>query len=278
MRKIPWARLCIALLSFGLACTTLASEKIEAKRVLFIGNSLTYVNSLPAIFELTAQAQPGAPRYRADMYVRGGARLSELAQEPKLNKLIDSGVYQIVVLQERGGDVLCLREASGTVGDAREACDRMTAAHLKLARQAHEHGARVLYMGTYQSAPSFSQMLVSAEAELGHEMGAPAMEISETLRNLQRQHGDFPWLYADNSHPGIATTTLMALRMYQALHPGEPLKPYALCTSSKLYSNHLGEHTFVAHDELTVEVGPRRCLLSETQTGAIIDALSSPAG
>lgn len=274
----PWRKARVALLALLLALTAMASAKdLTEQRVLFIGNSLTYVNSLPVIFELTAQAQAGSPRYRADMYVRGGARLSELAQEPKLNELLDSGVYQIVVLQERGGDVLCLRETSGTVGDARETCDHMTAAHLKLARQAREHDARVLYMGTYQSASRFSQMLVSAEAELGHEMRAPALEISETLRNLQQQHVDFPWLYADNSHPGIATTALMALRLYQALHPTEPLKPYALCTGSELYTNHLGNRIFVTHDDLTAKAGPTHCLLSEAQTGAIIDALSTPA-
>ncbi|RAO77160.1 hypothetical protein [Dyella jiangningensis] len=273
-----WRNACVALLTLLLTSTSMASARGDTEqRVLFVGNSLTYVNSLPVIFELTAQAQSGSPRYRADMYVRGGARLSELAQEPKLNALLDSGVYQIVVLQERGGDVLCLREASGTEEDARERCNHMTAAHLTLARQAREHGARVLYMGTYQSVSRFSQMLVSAEAELGHKMGAPALEISETLRSLQQQHADFPWLYVDNSHPGIATTALMALRAYQALHPDEPLKPYALCTGIELYTNHLGDRTFVTHDDLKAKAGPRRCLLSEAQTGAIIDALSTPA-
>jgi hypothetical protein len=276
--RTSWRKVCIALLTLLLASTAMASVKdAKEQRVLFVGNSLTYVNSLPVIFELTAQAQDGSPRYRADMYVRGGARLSELAQEPRLNELLDSGVYRIVVLQERGGDVLCLRETSGAVDDARETCDRMTAAHLKLARQAREHGAQVLYMGTYQSVSRFSQMLVSAEAELGHEMGAPALEISETMRDLQQQHADFPWLYTDNNHPGIATTALMALRVYQALHPSEPLKPYALCTGIELYTNHLGDRTFVTHDDLTAKVGPTHCLLSEAQTGAIIDAMSTPA-
>lgn len=278
MRKTTWRKTCWALLLSLFAGAAMANGNATEQRVLFVGNSLTYVNSLPAIFELTAQAQPGAPRYRADMYVRPGARLSELAQQPRLNQLLDSGVYQVVVLQERGGDVLCLREPGGTVGDAQQACGRMTAAHLKLAREAREHGARVLYMGTYQSMPAFSQMLVSAEAELGRRMGAPALEVSETLRGLQQQHADYPWLYADNSHPGIATTALMALRTYQALHPGVPLKPYALCTNSQLFGNHLGDRSLVTHDELTAKAGPAHCLLSEAQTGAIIGALATPAG
>ncbi|WP_201313934.1 SGNH/GDSL hydrolase family protein [Dyella sp. EPa41] len=273
--KSVW-RIMVLTLLLSSAVAAIARGATE-QRVLFIGNSLTYVNSLPAIFELTAQAQASAPRYRADMYVRGGARLSELAQEPQLNQLLTSGIYQIVVLQERGGDVLCAQETGGKVDDTRETCDRMTTAHLKLARLAREHGARVLYMGTYQSVPRFSQMLVRAEAQLGDEMGVPALEISETLRSLQQQYADYPWLYADNSHPGIATTTLMALRVYQALHPGHPLKPYALCTASKLYTNHLGERTFVTHDALTAKAGPAHCLLNEAQTGAIIEALA-PSG
>lgn len=275
--KAMWRKTCTVALTLLLSFATVAcANDATEHRVLFVGNSLTYVNSLPVIFELNARAQSGTPRYRADMYVRPGARLWELAQDRKLNQLLDSGAYQIVVLQERGGDVLCLKEPSGTVGEERESCDRMTSVHLKLARQVREHGARVLYMGTYQSVARFSQMLVRAEAELGDAMGVPALPISETLRSLRQQHADFPWLYTDNTHPGIATTALMALRVYQALHPSARLKPYALCTDVKLYANHLGDRTFVTHDDLAAKSGSARCLLSEMQTGAIIDALSAP--
>jgi len=116
-RKTLWA----LMLFLGMSGAVIAEPAVQ--RVLFIGNSLTYVNSLPAIFEQVAQAQPGGMRYRADMYVRGGATLAQHDKEPALHALLDSGNYQVVVLQERGGNDLCVRPANHWHGDETSCVD-----------------------------------------------------------------------------------------------------------------------------------------------------------
>jgi hypothetical protein len=276
--KIRWYRTAHRAL-FILLCMIGAAHAREPaeQRVLFIGNSLTYVNSLPAIFELVANAQPGSPRYRADMYVRGGASLTELDQDPQLQALLDSGDYQVVVLQERGGNDLCIHAPAYEVYRD-EHCDALIATHLKLARQARAHGATVLYLGTYQSLPNVSALQVSAEMELSTRMAASYVEISDTLRRQQVAHPGLPWLYADRSHPGIATTTLMALRAYQALDHGRTPRPFRLCSASSLYTTRLRGHAFVPHEELTEPAGPSQCLLEEAQMRLITDALDDGQG
>lgn len=267
-----WREAAWALVLFLCFTRSVAATETTVQRVLFVGNSVTYVNSLPVIFEQVAQGQPGSRRYRADMYVRGGATLSQLAKEPALHELLDSGAYQVVVLQERGGDVLCLHpESPWQRGDV--SCADLIATHVALADEARAHHARVLYLGTYQGQPDVSRELVSVEAGLSGKMGAPYLEISESLRRMQRDHPAFPWLYEDHAHPGVALTALMALGTYQALHIDQPLHAFDLCSKADLYTTRLRGRTFVDHDDLTAAVRPERCLLDRVQMQAIIDGL-----
>ncbi|WP_430391167.1 SGNH/GDSL hydrolase family protein [Dyella sp. 20L07] len=262
------------MFSLVLAGPVLADSTTEMQRVLFVGNSLTYTNSLPAIFELTAQAQAGSPNFRADMYVRGGATLTELDKDAQLHALLDSGVYQVVVLQERGGNDLCVN-GKGALEQADPDCEQLVATHIKLADEARTHGASVLYLGTYQTQAYVSNLLVNAEQGLSTQMAASYLEISESLRRQRELHPALPWLYTDNAHPGIATTTLMALRVYQALHPDQALVAFDLCTTSNLYTTKLRGHPFIDHDEMTAPTEPRQCLLDKAQLQVLTQAVKA---
>jgi hypothetical protein len=265
---------CLLLPIFVEASVASATEQ-STHRVLFVGNSLTYTNSLPAIFELAAHAQPGSPNYSADMFVRGGATLRELEQNEQLHDLLTSATYDLVILQERGGDDLCL-QAERNPSFAGDDCEKLIAAHKDLAALAQQHGATVLYLGTYQTWSKVSPLLVDAERSLSQQMGAAYVEISNSMLQLRKLDPDLPWLYADNNHPGIATTTLMALRILQTLHHGQTPAPFDLCTASGLYTTKLKGHNFVTHEELTAPDEPKRCLLSETQMRTITDYLATP--
>ena len=65
----------------------------------------------------------------------------------------------------------------------------------------------------------------------------------------------------------------MALRVHQAIDPGQALHAFALCTTADLYTTRLRGHAFVTHDEMTAATKPERCLLDQAQTQAIIDGL-----
>lgn len=145
-----------------------------ASDVLFIGNSLTYTNDLPAVAEAVS-----AGTLQADMFVRPGATLSELLGDQRLGHLVASGRYEMLVVQERGGDVLCLHGAKPSLSAA---CAQMQSAHLDLARVAREAGAKVVYLGTYQPLPAASMALVKAEGQLSDLMGAQYAQISERMR------------------------------------------------------------------------------------------------
>ena len=86
---------CLALLPFANEAFT-QGQKI---RVLFIGNSLTFVNDLPHMVADLARSRH--VDMECDMYAPGGHTFFEHAADPLLRAKIDQGTWDFVVLQEQ---------------------------------------------------------------------------------------------------------------------------------------------------------------------------------
>jgi hypothetical protein len=249
------------------ACTGTGTGVVKnSQRILLVGNSIIYTNNLPAVFAQIVRAQPYETEYHIDMFARGGATLTEWAREPRLLDAVASGRYDIVVLQERGGDDLCVLDSQNRKKDD---CQVLIDSHIRLASLAREHGVRVLYLGTYQSMPKISKELVRAERELSTMMNAEYIEISERWQGLRQSQPQFPWLYADNGHPGIAMTALMGVALYETLS-GHVVQPFDLCLGAELYTPKWRHEGIAADTETVVDVQPSHCWLDRAQMDAII--------
>jgi hypothetical protein len=77
----------------------LANSDRAGLRVLFVGNSLTYENSMPALVHRLAAADPGARPVFAVQYVAPAWRLSKAARDRPLDRLL-ARHWDVVVLQE----------------------------------------------------------------------------------------------------------------------------------------------------------------------------------
>lgn len=276
-RAIARGLLVVALAIHGPACATATSPAPPVQRVLFIGNSVTYTNNLPARFAELARAQGGEARFEVDLLARGGATLAQFADDPVAVERITSGDYAAVVLQERGGDDLCVLDAADR---AMPDCQRGIDAHVRLASMARDHGAVVAYLGTYQFVPGASQALVAAERELAEQMHARHLSLSERLRVAREGAPDLPWIDADGAHPGVATTELMAALLYDSLS-GSPPKPATVCTTSASYPPGWKHAGLVSHRELLSPVSAERCLLDARQMKRVLRAAeydAAPAG
>src|SRR5574342_386010 len=75
------------------------SEDPECTRVLFIGNSYTFVNDLPGMFAGLASA--GGHRVETEVEAEGGWMLSDHAQSKATRNKIKSSNWSFVVLQEQ---------------------------------------------------------------------------------------------------------------------------------------------------------------------------------
>jgi hypothetical protein len=93
--------LALALSLFLAACSILGSEPAQYEtHVLFIGNSHTFTNDVPSMFESMARA--GGYSVKADMVAHGGWTMLDHAQSSETIEEIRSTEWDYVVLQEQG--------------------------------------------------------------------------------------------------------------------------------------------------------------------------------
>lgn len=93
-------RVCILILFTTLSFVLKSQESIK---VLFVGNSYTYVNDLPTI--LTQLAQSNNKTILATSYTSGGARFMTHWQNENLKQEIKNGNYDIMILQGQSQEV-----------------------------------------------------------------------------------------------------------------------------------------------------------------------------
>lgn len=165
-----------------------------------------------------------------DGFTRPGARLQDDLRDSTLRRLLRDGRYDVVVFQERGGDAVC---APGDACEGNAPASPTLRASLLLADAAREGGARVYYLGTYQRVPKVVPWLVRGERQIARRMNAGYIELGAEWLALQARHPEMEWLASDGTHPGQATTALMALRTWKVVMGRAPVR--VPCVTGPLY-------------------------------------------
>jgi hypothetical protein len=207
--------------------TALARGDQPGLRVLFVGNSFTFKNSLPALVHDLAAGDPGGPPIFSVEYAAPGWSLHEAAQDGGLAKLLREVRWDVVVLQEKSW-LLSLPE------------DRWRGTTYPFARDLREKiaasGARPLLfmtwgyvLGDRSNVPhdTYAAMqvrLAEGYSKLGAELGAgvtPAgLAWAEALR---RKPGLDLWA-DDARHPGRNGSYLTACVFYAVLTGRDPAR------------------------------------------------------
>lgn len=194
------------------ACSNLPSPPT---RVLFVGNSLVYTGNLPAVLDALGDANGRS--IHSEMLVKGGATLRHRVEDDSAGAALAKGHYDYVVLQERGGDLICRGARSC------ETARVSTEALQSLAATAREHGATPLFLGTYQPLPSASEALLEEEAKAAAAASVPLIPLSGLYTQALASNPDLPWHDADGMHPGRQLQLLAAVLLYRELigeYPG----------------------------------------------------------
>lgn len=222
--------LLLSLLVAGMQVPAGAMQAAAPQRVLFVGNSLTYVGNLPATFAALANAND--QRVHSAMIVQGGATLEQRVADGSVRQALASYRPAVLVLQERGGELLC--------GAGEAACQASRQAVQALAAAGRQSGARVLLLGSYQAHPRASAAIVEAERAAALQAGIGYVEISESLRRLSTGAGALAWYDADGMHPGPALTLLDAMQLYRALFGVPPARGFEV--AAPVYAVRSGLH------------------------------------
>jgi len=227
------AGLAALLVAFSLASckkAPAAPQRIPAVpklRVLFVGNSLTFVNDLPALTAGLAKARNSKMEY--EMYAPGGYTLAQHSADAALLGKINEGNWNYVVLQEQSQIPAFpwaetqvfpfARKLSQTIRDANPGVK--VAFYMTMARKNGDaqNGKYFPEVGTYAG---MQKKLNEAYTRMALENQGVLVPVGEVWEKVREQDPALD-LYGDEVHPNQAGTYLAACVFYAVLFADSPV-------------------------------------------------------
>jgi hypothetical protein len=190
-------------------------------RVLFVGNSYTYVNDLPQLFAALAAA--GKHPAEVAMTAPGGWTLMEHARSPDTRKKIDASPWNFVVLQEQSivPSVVAARETG------------MYPAVRQLATLIRAHGSEpVLYLtwgrrdglreNGFADYQAMQTALTDGYLRIADQLDLRVAPAGAAWQVAADQYPGTPLWDGDGSHPALAGSYLTACVLYVTLFRASP--------------------------------------------------------
>lgn len=178
-------------------------------RVLLVGNSLTYTNNLPALLRAVGASQGTA--ITTETYAAPGGTLSERWRDGKAAEALRTRKFDVVVLQEIGGQVGCLASASRT---RTAPCAATVQAHEGFAALAKESGAKTLLFTTWSHDERMQGRINRGMRQLAKDNDATVFNAAATIGALHKAvPGSTP--YPDGTHPSTQASLMLAVALYR---------------------------------------------------------------
>jgi hypothetical protein len=199
-----------AVLVLLAAAPALARDEPKPVRVLFIGNSYTYVNDLPKMLADLAKAGNQRPLVH-ERETPGGCSLEKHWKDGKAVAKITGGNWDYVVLQEQSLRPLTDRKL-------------MFESAVKLDEEIRKKNAKTLLYQTWarQDSPELQTDLSKAYLDLGKELKAGVVPVGMAWEKALKNDPKLTLHSADKSHPSKAGTYLAACVFYGVLYGKSP--------------------------------------------------------
>ena len=222
---------------FLLLFIAMASLAARGQNILYIGNSYTYYNDSPAIFDTLAQSQGRTPKI--SKFTRGGYSMSRHLGEQECRKLICKGDYDIVILQDQSVNpaLIGTKDATFVIDGMREMIEFV---------RKHNPQARIILEITwgrrdgdntlsgyriyadkypkiffdYRTMQAALTRGVKAEATM---FGTEYADVGTAWAAVREQKPELGLYVKDGSHPSYAGSYLAAAVIYTTVYD-KPLK------------------------------------------------------
>ncbi len=210
-----------ALTGCGGAVPTCGPSDSSCRRILFIGNSYTYVNDLPGT--LASLARSGGHAVQTDSLATGGATLADHLADAATAPELDSLKWDFVVLQEQSEVPSIEASRQYTMYPAvRTLVDmirRRAETPILFMTWAHRDGLPDNGMPDYES---MQQSIDRGYLAIAAELLAPVAPVGIAWFVVRRQDPDIGLWQDDGSHPSTAGTYLAACVFYAAVFRQSP--------------------------------------------------------
>jgi hypothetical protein len=218
----------LAVVMLPLGCTNSTPPKCSAAgasaspctRVLFVGNSYTYVNDLPTTFAQLAVA--GGHNLETGMVANGGETLAQHAAAAETLDKIASAPWSFVVLQEQSETPATPAGRNSMYPAARTLAARVKADGAQpmfFMTWAHRDGLPVTGVSTYES---MQLAIDDGYSGIADELGAPVAPVGFTWFVVRREHPEMAMWQDDGSHPTASGTYLAACVFYATIFRQSP--------------------------------------------------------
>lgn len=202
----------------------------ESRRVLFIGNSYTEVNSLPAMVQRIAESCGARMEYQSN--TPGGCTFAQHCSNQSM-ALIQQGNWDVVVLQEQS------QLPSFPQSQVEQECFPYAQRLIDSVYAHSPNGEAMLYMtwgrkngdqrnaqyfpvlGTYEGMDS---MLYERYMYMARTYDASVCPVGRVWRYLRTHYREIELYDADESHPSLAGTYAAACAFYTMIFHQSPLR------------------------------------------------------
>jgi hypothetical protein len=190
-------------------------------RVLFIGNSYTYVNDLPAVFAQLAGA--GNHAVETSMIAQGGYALSDHLAAPATIQAIDSKKWDYVILQEQSDIPAFPQSRSFSMYPAAtalvERIRRGGSTPMFLMTWAHREG---LPNSGFADFGSMQYQIEDGYLRIAKALDVGVAPVGFVWWQLRESNPELDLWQEDGSHPNEKGTYLAACVLYAAIFRESP--------------------------------------------------------
>ncbi len=189
------------------------SKEADAVKIMWVGNSLTFTYSIPAILKAFIESDRGVHRQTKFWQVLvPSRRLEQHIEDGLVKRIVDNnGPFDYMVIQGASTEPIYDRKGLIYYG-------------YQLAQMAREHHEQPILFQTYadQGQADNQAQVTKAYAELAEATGAPVVPVGETWFYAVGRNPKLDLWSSDHHHPGPEGSYLSACVFYCYMFGREP--------------------------------------------------------